>query len=110
MYFTWFWKVVAVLLVAGLFYTAHALREAFDSAREPPWVSEAQGAPRGAGNALRWETIAREGNSTEYDVHTKRARVPGGWLVWHGEIRAGKSGAGMAFLPDPEHRWDGTSR
>lgn len=30
-----------------------------------------------------------------------RAKVPGGWLVHWGE--------GMAFVPDPDHRWDGSS-
>lgn len=33
-----------------------------------------------------------------------RAKVPGGWLV-----RTSATGDGIAFLPDPEHRWDGAS-
>lgn len=31
-----------------------------------------------------------------------RAKVPGGWLVVY-------DGNGMAFLPDPNHKWDGSS-
>lgn len=33
-----------------------------------------------------------------------RARIPGGWLV------AAGSGGGVAFVPDPNHWWDGGSR
>ncbi len=42
---------------------------------------------------FRWETIS----STHGEV--RRAKVPGGWLV--------AVGGGVAFLPDPEHGWDG---
>lgn len=35
------------------------------------------------------------------DAPTHRAKVPGGWLV--------RTKQGIVFLPDPEHRWDGSS-
>jgi hypothetical protein len=30
-----------------------------------------------------------------------RAKIPGGWLVSFSD--------GLTFVPDPEHRWDGSS-
>lgn len=35
-----------------------------------------------------------------------RAKVPGGWLLKYDE-RDGA--AGLTFMPDPEHAWDGNS-
>jgi hypothetical protein len=37
-----------------------------------------------------------------------RARIPGGWLVG---VVSGTSNAQLVlcFVPDPEHRWDGSS-
>lgn len=45
-------------------------------------------------------------NGTEHhtDNSTYRAKVPGGWLV--GEPSGSHY---LTFVPDPEHRWDGTS-
>ena len=31
-----------------------------------------------------------------------RAKIPGGWLVGNGTTV-------LCFVPDPEHRWDGSS-
>jgi hypothetical protein len=43
---------------------------------------------------------------TKLAVAIHRAKVPGGWLV----LTAGQGGmSGVAFYPDPEHRWDGGS-
>jgi hypothetical protein len=35
-----------------------------------------------------------------------RARIPGGWLVFHVE---GEFRSALAFVPDPRHEWDGGS-
>ena len=35
-----------------------------------------------------------------------RAKVPGGWLVY--ATTAGEA-ASLVFVPDPDHRWDGSS-
>jgi len=37
-----------------------------------------------------------------------RTKVPGGWLVAI-QIDVNKGMAGLTFLPDPEHGWDGGS-
>ena len=42
---------------------------------------------------------------TDWEVH--RAKVPGGWFVV--ARIAGSSPQGIAFYPDPDHRWDGGS-
>jgi hypothetical protein len=44
---------------------------------------------------LRWEELRS-------NAPTTRAKVPGGWLVT-------VAGCGVAFYPDPKHRWDGAS-
>lgn len=50
---------------------------------------------------LEWETLGNEG--AVETIVTQRARVFGGWLV-----RAGSgANAPLAFVPDPEGRWDG---
>jgi hypothetical protein len=43
---------------------------------------------------MQWENIPS-------NLTTRRAKVPGGWLVAVGD--------GVAFLPDPAHEWDGSS-
>lgn len=45
---------------------------------------------------LEWEELASTRGPT------RRAKVPGGWLV-------SASGDGLAFYPDAQHVWDGTS-
>jgi hypothetical protein len=43
---------------------------------------------------------------TKMAVSIRRARVPGGWLIF----TAGQSGmSGVSFYPDPQHAWDGGS-
>lgn len=59
---------------------------------------------------LNWETLntAREERGLLSSKSlVERAKVPGGWFVIS---QFGMSSAhGLAFLPDPEHRWDGGS-
>ncbi len=38
-----------------------------------------------------------------------RAAVPGGWLVRMFEPGPGGGTAGLTFMPDPDHAWDGSS-
>jgi len=55
--------------------------------------------PPGVEAGLEWEPLRSSHHPT------MRAKVPGGWLV----ALAGTAGAALAFYPDPQHRWDGTS-
>ena len=50
---------------------------------------------------LEWEEIKCKGSGTR----TRRAKVPGGWLV----VIENTFGLGMTFYPDPQHQWTGTS-
>jgi hypothetical protein len=45
----------------------------------------------------RWEASVIKG-----PIPVGRAKIPGGWLV-------GNAQTVLCFVPDPEHRWDGSS-
>lgn len=53
--------------------------------------------------ALKWETIEinNQKNPTSDRLWTQRSKIPGGWLV--------RSGEGVTFVPDPDHKWNGHS-
>jgi hypothetical protein len=52
-------------------------------------------------NPLIWEVL----NTNEFGTLMRRAKVLGGWLVY----ASFGAGGGLAFYPDPEHVWDGSS-
>ena len=59
---------------------------------------------------LSWETVNTTRDkqgllSSEYLA--ERAKVPGGWLVIS-QFKVGPA-HGLAFVPDPNHEWDGGS-
>jgi len=59
--------------------------------------------------ALVWEKIESVDDTPwnrPHIVSVRRAKVPGGWLV-SAENNAG--GGGLTFVPDPDHKWDGSS-
>ena len=45
----------------------------------------------------RWESSV-----LKFELAVGRAKIPGGWLVGNGQTV-------LCFVPDPEHRWDGSS-
>jgi hypothetical protein len=45
----------------------------------------------------RWES-----GVVKFPTFVARAKIPGGWLVGNGQTV-------LCFVPDPEHRWDGSS-
>ncbi len=55
---------------------------------------------------LNWEDI-----DTEKRFAVKRAKIPGGWLVWVSEAppMTSPTAGGLTFIPDPKHEWDGNS-
>jgi hypothetical protein len=67
---------------------------------------------------LAWEELPTR-TRTGIDLITHRAKVPGGWLIaivgkvpqsgQNAPLRAGELPVGVAFLPDPDHRWNGRS-
>jgi hypothetical protein len=52
---------------------------------------------------LRWERLESPSDDPGSGLSVFRAAVPGGWLV------CCQTGGGVAFLPDPWHRWHGGS-
>lgn len=59
---------------------------------------------------LNWETLnttREEDGLLDSRYKTERAKVPGGWLVIS-QFHIGTA-HGLAFLPDPDHVWDGGS-
>lgn len=49
---------------------------------------------------LKWVNVKHDPSGVTTGS-TDRARVPGGWLV-----RIYEEGYGVAFVPDPEHKWE----
>ena len=52
----------------------------------------------------RWEA-----SRSKEPVLFGRARVPGGWLVGRVAGMEIAPDTALCFVPDPEHRWDGSS-
>ena len=47
----------------------------------------------------------RSDGSEPVEIPIDRAKIPGGWLVRSSTFE----GPAMAFVPDPNHAWDGSS-
>jgi hypothetical protein len=45
----------------------------------------------------RWES-----SFFKWQIQVARTKIPGGWLVGNGQTV-------LCFVPDPQHRWDGSS-
>jgi hypothetical protein len=101
------WFVLAVFGVLGLFYVGGGLRSDFNA--EFPVASVAYG-QEGNKHALVWTELPSIGIVPGSAIH--RTRISGGWLVF-GTIPSIRNSepiaSGLTFVPDPEHKWDGTS-
>lgn len=65
-----------------------------------------------------WEKIGSEIDEKETNSKIWRSKVPGGWLVRIHSIKeeigedehfVSWAYAGLTFIPDPDHTWDGNS-
>jgi len=88
------WFALAVVAVLGLFY-----------------VGAVTGQRPGGAKGVTWEVLA---NPRDGDSRIARTKIPGGWLVETSrqspfDSRSSGIGVGLAFVPDPEHKWDGNS-
>jgi len=95
------WFALAVVGVLGLFYVGYGLQSG-----PPGLASTAAFGQEAPAEKLKWERLA--GNPQWGTVHS-RSKIPGGWLVESLYSSASGIGEGLAFVPDPEHKWDGNS-
>ena len=129
------WFALAVAGVMALFYAGYGMQispthgiafgqEAKPAAKQPgakqpttKLQAEVEPPPPPVAK-LKWELLAGSvANNTlkatpPSRVH--RSKIPGGWLVETCRRSSGNSatvsnGVGLAFVPDPEHKWDGNS-
>jgi len=102
------WFVLAVASVLGLFYFGSGLRSGHSDADFS--MSGAAYGKEGNKHALVWTELPSIGIVPGSAIH--RTKVSGGWLVF-GTIPSIRNGepvaSGLTFVPDSEHKWDGTS-
>lgn len=59
--------------------------------------------------SLVWQSLPVYNQGGDIVRDTKRARVPGGWLVVVSLNIGSSASVGLTFYPDPEHVWNGHS-
>ena len=96
-----FWKCAAVTAIGVGIYIGHGLHGSpnIDTGRAA-YAVEPQEKPGKAKATLTWQNIEDVGSTSNF-----RSKIPGGWLV----NIVGRQGVGLTFVPDSEHKWDGTS-
>jgi len=97
------WFALAVAAVLGLFYVGYGLQNGSPGLAVGSVVygQEARNPKH-----LEWRVFLSESGVTYY-----RAKVPAGWILrvhMHGSSRSDGQ-MSLAFVPDPEHKWDGNS-
>lgn len=110
-----FWRIIAVGVVLGLFAVAYGLcrnshlpsisssAHAAEATPETTGMSKEYLAQFPEKDRLSWEHLSKW-NSAD---HILRAKVEGGWLVKL-ENMVGTA-IGITFYPDPQHSWNGAS-
>jgi len=127
------WFALAVVAVLGLFYlgygphsgeptaVAHGQEVKVKPLFEQPDQPRGKAAPPAA--SLDWELLGHKIGGVEAAAgrpspRSYRTKIPGGWLVEVSRVASGGgrdgfstsgTGVGLAFVPDPEHKWDGNS-
>jgi len=100
------WFALAVAAVLGLFYVGAGLQSG-----SPSGIAQGQEVkvkplfeqPAARKPSLQFHYVGRNNNSDIY-----RAKIPGGWLISATE-NTRQNGLSVAFVPDPDHNWDGNS-
>jgi len=100
------WFALAFAAVVGLFYVGHGLHSGSDPAWQLPEGNAAM-AQEKTGRNLEWHGLTSSGVGSTIVIF--RTKVPGGWLMMLSPASSNRSDSGLAFIPDPEHKWDGSS-
>lgn len=102
------WYLLGVCVVLGLFYVGLGLRDETASYRFLG-DSAAVAQEPAKKEAVLWYAVSSRGMRPS-EIH--RAKMPGGWLVFvsvQSPTRADETSGSLTFVPDPEHKWDGSS-
>jgi hypothetical protein len=95
------WFALAVAAVLGLFYVGYGQEVKV----KPIFQQPAQ--PMAA--RMKWETLSVQSLRGSPPPQVQRTKIPGGWLVETSRRGESGTGVGLAFVPDPDHKWDGNS-
>ena len=99
-----FGKLLAVLVVLGLFYIGHGLHRTanveFPSISQPAFAAD----QNPEADMFVWEQVDFD---EKQNTLTRRAKIPGGWLVVVRHVDRERSGTGLTFVPEPRHGWGG---
>ena len=103
------WFVLATIAIAALLYVGTGLRRErqFSGPAASAGTLYAQEANK---HALVWNEVPSFGILPGSAMY--RTKITGGWLVF-GVIPSARNSepvaSGLTFVPDPDHKWDGTS-
>jgi|RhiMetdeSRZDD1v2_1073273.scaffolds.fasta_scaffold2815378_1 hypothetical protein len=105
------WFALAVAAVLGLFYVGSGLRGHATPAIGLAYGQEVKVKPLfeqpAEPVAMKWQTLSASGRPGSQNAY--RSKVPGGWLVETSRSTQNGIGVGLAFVPDPNHEWNGGS-
>jgi len=96
------WFALAIAAVLGLFYVGHGLQNGPTGLR---LGSVAQGQEAFV-EKWKWERLS---GNPQWGMTYSRSKIQGGWLVENLYSSSNGIGAGLTFVLDPEHKWDGNS-
>ena len=101
------WFVLAVSALLGLFYVGAGMRGDGSHASGQEVKTKPLDRPAAA-VSMKWESL-NPAFSSSSSRRVYRAKILGGWLVETTQSTDSGTGIGLAFVPDPEHKWDGNS-
>jgi len=107
------WFALAVVAVLGLFYVGAGLQGGSPAGKAFGQVVPIE--PLFQKPAKKWQGLHFSSINTDASADISRAKIPGGWLVYSRAESAASANidrpfsTAVAFVPDPEHKWDGNS-